>query len=215
MRNLLLTNFFLILFLTGCISVKPKEIRPSEEIPGREYFFPDFHGTTLYRATLKIKKHIITGLLLVKNMDSSSVSLHNTPVFRIIFTNEIGITFFDFELKKDSMRVISCFESLNKKSFLRILKTDFKALTNIEDFKPCTIFRQDSTNNLVLFGKTKNMKIWRTYAPSGDTLYGVSAKSNFIDPVSITLSQYSGGSPAKIILINPFIGLKLSLRKLK
>jgi hypothetical protein len=215
MRNLLLTSFFLIVLLIGCVSVKPKKIRPSGEFPGREQIFPDFQGTTLYRATLNIKKHRMTGLLLVKHIDSISPGYKSTPIFRIIFTNEVGITFFDFELKKDSMHLISCFESFNKKPFINILKTDFRALTSIEDFNPQKIFRQDSTNYLVVFGETKSMKIWKIYSPSADTLYNISAKSNFADPVFITLSQYSSGSPAKIVLTNPFVGLKLSLRKLK
>ncbi|MEI7727200.1 MAG: hypothetical protein WCK09_18970 [Bacteroidota bacterium] len=189
----------------------------------------------LFKATLDIKKHHLTGLLVIKRMDTiapppappqAGRGEHSPLAFpsggnsgcfgtyRIVFMNEIGMTFFDLELKADSLKVVSCFESLNKKALMNIFKTDFTILNWSCAVENKREYRQAETNRLVVKGDAGKYKTWQTYSPSGDTLYATTAKSNLADPVIITFAQYKDGFPVKITIENPFIGMKLVMRKL-
>jgi hypothetical protein len=186
----------------------------------------------MFKATLDIKKHHLTGLLIVKRMDSAvplvlpeGITSSPAPdrkargdsqkVYRVVFMNEIGMTFFDLEIKTDSFNVISSFESLNKKALMNIFETDFRILTWAGPLKTKNTYRRQDTQNLVISGKAGKYQTWQTFSPGGDTLYTFAAKSTIADPVIIQFENYSEGFPLKITLENPFIGMKLTLRKLK
>ena len=138
----------------------------------------------------------------------------NFKIYRIVFANEIGMTFFDLELKSDSFKVISCFESLNKKALMKILETDFRLYTGLDPVKKESFYRQSGTNKLVISARAGKYKIWQIYSPSGDTLHQTSAKSTIADPVNISYLKYGDGFPVKITIENPFIGMKWTLRLL-
>ncbi|MDP1620762.1 MAG: hypothetical protein Q8M08_00340 [Bacteroidales bacterium] len=181
----------------------------------------------LFKASLHLKKHHITGLLVIKRMETPPFSGNTPPptppqtgrgdcpaVYRIVFMNEVGMTFFDMEMKTDSFTVISCFESLNKQALVKILETDFRMLVGMDSLNTGKVFRQKGTNRMVVSGTAGKYKIWQTFSSSGDTLYTTAAKSTIADPVIIDYNNYAKGVPLKITISNPFIGMKLSLRKL-
>ena len=223
MKNLLLISILATL-MVGCVSIKPLHItrdkcyltRCSQSVT--RYSSPA--TSHIFKATLEIKKHRLTGLLVIKRMETSSPAPPQTgsgdscDVYRIVFMNEIGMKFFDLEMKADSFNVISCFESLNKKSLIKILETDFRMLTWPGSFISGKGYRQKKNNNLVVSATTMKYKTWQTYSPSADTLYSTSAKSTLFDPVIISFDRYTNGFPDRIVIKNPFIGMKLSLKKL-
>ena len=128
--------------------------------------------------------------------------------------NEVGMTFFDLEMKPGSFNVISCFASLNKPALMKIFETDFRMLITEDSLTNKKAYRQEGSGNVVVSGKTGKFKTWQTYSPAGDTLYTTAAKSTIADPVIIHFDKYKDGSPLKILIENPFIGMKLALRKL-
>ena len=225
MKSSWFLSFLLILPVAGCVSIKPLHINPDmsqvhQVSPGAHYVPPV--TSHLFKATLDIKKHHLTGLMLIKRMDSVAPTTLSQQekeikdeVYRIVFANEIGMTFFDLEMKYDSFRVVSCFESLNKKALIKILETDFRLLTGINPVQHEKFYRQTATNNQVFYAKTGRYKIWETFSPSGDTLYTTTGKSTIADPVIISYQNYQAGFPSRISLENPVIGLKMSLRLLK
>jgi len=219
----------LILLAAGCVSIKPKEVtRDASHLkmetnhPGDKFLLArentKMSRFTLFKAALDIKKHHLSGLLVIKRMDSTGgagISEQvDKPVYRIVFANEIGMTFFDLELRPDSFKVISCFESLNKKALMKIFETDFRLLTGANPVTSMDFYIQSPSNNRVVAGKAGKFKTWQTYSPSGDTLFKISGKSTIADPVFISYQGYRHGFPTRIILENPFIGMKLSLRLL-
>jgi hypothetical protein len=48
--------------------------------------------------------------------------------FRIVFTNELGMKFFDLEIGPKESIVHFCYPSLNRKSLLKLLANDFRLL---------------------------------------------------------------------------------------
>ena len=255
MKNSCFISILLMLLVAGCVSIKPKDVVRRMEDGGRgtgdggrgtgdggrgtgdvmrrasrvTKFTPPLNSY-LFKATLDVKKHHLTGLLVIKRMDTlpPAPPKGNTsppappqkglgeisPVYRVVFVNEVGMTFFDVEIAPDSFRVVSCFESLNKKALMKIIETDIRVLTREGTLKNESFYRQSGTNGLVVSGKSGKYKSWQTFSPSGDTLWVTAAKSTIADPVVITYDQYKDGFPLKISIENPFIGMKLVLRKL-
>jgi hypothetical protein len=229
----LLSVSILLLLAAGCVSLKPAGVKRKTEHDAIQaahltcYSPPD--SSYLFKATLDIKKHHLTGLLVIKQIESfpdSELPQGSSPVSpregngnisgtcRIVFVNEVGMTYFDLEMTAESFRVISSFDALNKKALINIFETDFRMLNYTGGLDNEKFFSQACTGNLVSSGKAGKYKSWRTYTPMGDTLLKTSAKSTIADPVMITYDKYINGFPSKIIIENPVIGLKLMLRKL-
>jgi hypothetical protein len=212
--------------MAGCVSIKPPHvIRDTSQVThhaSRVTKFTPPDASHLYKATVDIKKHHLTGLLVIKRMDTITPALSPSPkvkenfsgTYRIVFMNEVGMTFFDLEMQPDGFKVVSCFSSMNKKALINILETDFRMLIGSGPLQSGKIYRQSGTNNMVEAGHSGKYKTWQTYSPAGDTLFSTAAKSNIADPVFICFDQFRDGFPGKITFQNPVIGMKLSLRKL-
>jgi hypothetical protein len=139
----------------------------------------------------------------------------NTPVrYRIVFVNEVGMTFFDLETGISTFRVVSCLPSLDKKALHKILETDFRMLLFTAPSAPTAAYRQCMSNYLVTSNKSDPYDTWHTYTSGGDTLLSLAGKKTVADPCIIRFEKYINGFPSKISVENPFIGMKLLLRKL-
>jgi len=83
-------------------------------------FRPVFQSD-LYRTTVEVNGKEITGLLLIKTMPDSSI--------RIVFSNEFGIKFFDFEFSgRDQFKIYSIVPQMDKKPVITTLRKDFELL---------------------------------------------------------------------------------------
>lgn len=73
----------------------------------------------LYNTTVDVVGNHLSGLLLVKKMPDSSI--------RMVFTNEMGFTFFDFEFDTaGNFKVHSIIKKMDKRSVLKTLRNDFE-----------------------------------------------------------------------------------------
>jgi hypothetical protein len=83
-------------------------------------FKPDFHFTEYKTSVDVIGKHI-SGLLIIKEMTDSST--------RIVFTNEMGFTFFDFGfISNNGFVIYQIFPQMNKPAVVNTLRKDFELL---------------------------------------------------------------------------------------
>jgi hypothetical protein len=81
---------------------------------------PDF-TTSWYDAGIEVAGKYIGGLLLIKDMPDSSA--------RIVFTNEAGFKFFDFEFSENGQfRIHHIIRQLDKKPVIRLLRSDFELM---------------------------------------------------------------------------------------
>lgn len=161
----------------------------------------------LFKGSLDIREHHLTGLLFIKKTSDSS--------YRIVFNNEIGMKFFDLELFREDYKVHYCFPSLSRKSLLKILETDFRILLtgNLSDVQK---------NSLV--ERTTDTSIFKIISTSGKYLVTVdNLTSRIIEissirqmmrktRVSFTLSEDI--IPKKINIQNPLIKLSFKLTRL-
>jgi hypothetical protein len=70
------------------------------------------------------KKYSLSGLLLIKKMDDESS--------RVVFQNEMGMTFFDFEWDSlHQFKVLSIIDKMNHEALIKTLKKDFEVLLRL------------------------------------------------------------------------------------
>ncbi len=80
--------------------------------------------TSWYNASVDVMGRHLSGLLLVKNMPDSSQ--------RVVFTNEAGITFFDFGFSRQGdFKVYNVIAQLNKKPVIQTLRKDFELVLGV------------------------------------------------------------------------------------
>ncbi|MEI6682001.1 MAG: hypothetical protein WCO44_05210 [Bacteroidota bacterium] len=210
MRCSCFLSLLLAVLATACVPLKPPGLVRDKSLTTFRHpaplFFDSSGRSLLFKATMDIKKHHLTGLLLIKPM-----GLH---ACRVVFASEIGITYFDLGISADSSRVISCFGPLNKKILTTIFISDFRILAGVDTLTTCKLYHQETTQHLVYSGRAGKFKIWQTCSNKGDTLLSQSAKSTLLDPVIISCQHYHQGFPAIIHLDNPVIGMTLSLKRL-
>ncbi len=116
MRYLLLIN--LLFALPGCLPMHKQMATITTDASRIQKFKPGFHGA-LYKATVDVVGNHLSGLLLIKKMPDSST--------RMVFSNEMGLTFFDFEFAADgNFKVHSVIKKMHKKSVLKTLQHDFE-----------------------------------------------------------------------------------------
>jgi hypothetical protein len=109
---------FSVLVLSGCASEYKTLRRIGTEPACVPTFQPRGLSTSWYDAGVDVAGKHISGLLLVKNMPEGSI--------RLIFTNEAGVTFFDFEFSDNqSFKVHKVMRQLDRKPVLKVLSRDF------------------------------------------------------------------------------------------
>ena len=166
-------------------------------------------SSLLFKASIDIRTRYLSGLMLIKRLDSVP-----EPGYRVVFANEVGMTFFDLEVTSGSFRVMSAFPSLNKKALMKILATDIRALTLFGSLEKERYYRRIMTGDRVLSGKSGKYEVWEVWSPAGDELLSVFAGSNIADPVAVSFLNHSSRPPSSIMIENPVIGMKIGLRLL-
>src|SRR5688572_4771273 len=79
---------------------------------------PKQFNTSWYHASVDVVGKHVSGLLLIKNMPDSA--------YRIVFTNEAGVTFFDFGFSNDGdFKVHNVIKQLDKGPVIQTLRKDF------------------------------------------------------------------------------------------
>ena len=129
----LISNLFLLM---GCSSPYKSLQHINGDVYDVEKFRPVIK-TELYHAYVDVIGKHLSGLLLLKTMQDSSI--------RIVFSNEIGIKYFDFEFtSKGKFIVHFILEKMNHKAVLSTLRKDFQLiLMQNLDYKKAYILKDD------------------------------------------------------------------------
>jgi len=98
-----------------------------------QQFRPQF-SNTLYSTQVDILNHHLSGLLFFKQMPDSSL--------RVVFANEMGFKFFDFEFTKDSGFVKHyMMPRMDKKPVVKALQKDFELVLMRANFQQASVLR--------------------------------------------------------------------------
>jgi hypothetical protein len=115
---------FLIFLSWSCLNISCSQYRHMRRIPMDplciQKFKPVFDHV-VYKTSVDVVGKYISGLLIIKRMPDSSS--------RIVFTNEMGFTFFDFGFGADTgFRVYQIAPAMNKKPLIVTLRKDFELI---------------------------------------------------------------------------------------
>ncbi len=141
MHYLLLSSC--IILLPGCSPVYKKMQETNGNISELQKFKPAF-ATALYKTSVDVAGNHLSGLLLIKHLPDSTT--------RIVFSNEMGFTFFDFEFSPGGdFKVYSIIKQMNKKPVISTLRHDFELILmkNIEK-GPLSMRTQNGLNYYVI-----------------------------------------------------------------
>ncbi|MEJ7587145.1 MAG: hypothetical protein WKI04_06255 [Ferruginibacter sp.] len=118
MRCLLLSSCLFILW--GCSSAY-KHLQAASGDPGNLQKFKPMFTVATYRAIVDVMGNHLSGLLMIKRMPDSSL--------RMVFSNEIGFKFFDFEFSPGGgFKIFSIIKQMDKKAVIKTLRKDFELI---------------------------------------------------------------------------------------
>lgn len=165
----------LALLFLGCAHLSyPERTQVAGDATALRALQPQF-STTLYRTQIDVVGKHLSGLLFFKKQPDDS--------YRVVFTNEMGLNFFDFHFAEHKFEVLHCIEQLNKKPVINQLHKDigFMLMTDL-DFAQGKVFTQD------------NRKYYSFAGPKETTTYITDAQTK-------GLSRIENASPRKLKVV--------------
>ncbi|MBL7755650.1 MAG: hypothetical protein JNM44_14335 [Chitinophagaceae bacterium] len=106
-----------------------------------------------YRTTVDVLNKHLSGILIFKPLEDSS--------WRVVFINEMGVTFFDFSFYPDRYIVHSILESMDKKAVKRSLAKDLGMLLRLGIYTSASRQQPEWTTTAQQAGKTAILKLQR------------------------------------------------------
>ncbi len=205
MRYLLLNSFCAIL-IGGCTSTYNDLQAVQTHNPDCIHkFVPTFHSDW-YNASVDVVGKHLSGLLLFKTMADSSL--------RIVFTNEVGITFFDFEFgKQGEFNVRHIISQLDKRPVITLLRKDFEL-----------ILMRGASENLKTFSRKDEFFYARTGKKETDyfitdkdcaSLLRIEKASRRMKKVEVLLTGEQHKAPDSVYLKHFTFNMQIALKKLQ
>lgn len=117
MRFLLLISALAL--LNSCAPVAYKNLKSAKGTDHCIDKFKPIVKRALYQTSVDVVGNHLSGILLIKQMPDSST--------RIVFTNEVGFSFFDFEFAKNGVFTVhSIIPKMDRDAVKKTLKKDFE-----------------------------------------------------------------------------------------
>lgn len=200
-RYFLLSSW--LLFMAGCTPVYKNMLTANTSPAVLKKFKPQFR-VALYKTRVDIMGNHLSGLLLLKKMPDSAT--------RIVFSNEMGFKFFDFEFNSaGKFKVYSIIKQLDKKAVVITLQKDFELLLLQQPDEATVMVRKKDDLLYFIYPQKKGYYHYITDS-SFTTLLRMERASKTKIIVTATMQNYKNGMPDTIgITHNKFnfiIGLK-------
>lgn len=191
--------------LSSCTSVY-KGLQHTEADPGCiRQFRPQFHNT-LYSTQVDVLNHHLSGLLFFKQMPDSSL--------RVVFANEMGLKFFDFEFTKDSGFVKHyMMPGMDKKPVVRALQNDLELVLMRADLHQAVVLR-DSSYHYVAIPTPKGHNYYITDTACG-RLERMEKSSRRKPVVKAWMYSYREGVPDTIRIQHQNFKFNISLQRVQ
>ena len=202
MRFLLLSS--LSGLLLSCSSVY-KDLKPAQgNTLSIQKFKPQFK-VALYKTQVYVTSHYLSGLLLIKTMPGGSI--------RMVFSNEVGIKFFDFEFLPDGgFKVYAIIKQMDKKPVITTLRKDFE-LVLMRHMEQGNIL-QDDHHLYYKFPQVKGANYYIT-GKTGDTLVRMERSSKSKPVVEAIMRNYHNGIPDTIGIEHKNFKFTIGLKRIE
>jgi uncharacterized protein YihD (DUF1040 family) len=205
MRPLLLNSLLLLCVLTSCTSAY-KGLRQTVGDPACITQFRPRFDNALYSTQVDVLKHHLSGLLFIKQMPDSSQ--------RIVFANEVGFKFFDFEFTKDGAFIKHyMMDKMDKQAVVKTLKGDFELVLLRPDLQQATVMQDDRYRYVVVpTEKGSNYYITDTACTR---LERIEKSSKRKAVVKAWLTDYKDGVPDTILIRHQGFKFNISLQRVQ
>lgn len=206
MRYFLLSSLLgLALFTNGCRSVY-KGLKPvTGDVNCIRQFSPQFNAT-LYSTQVDILKHHLSGLLFFKQMPDSST--------RVVFANEMGFKFFDFEFdKQGNFTKHFLLAKMDKKAVVKTLKQDFALVLLHPDLHAAHV-AADNRYRYVVVPTEKGNNYYMTDTACTQ-LVRIEKSSKRKPAVTVWMQHYNNGIPDTILIRHEHFKFNISLQKVE
>ena len=193
--------------LPGCASDYKLLKQISSVSVCHDVFQADGLSTAWYKAGVDVMGRYVSGLLLVKEMPDGST--------RFVFTNEAGITYFDFSYDSTGRFIKNhVIRQMDKKPVITTLRKDFELWLGIPfRDKALTAWQQDDKIYNGVMQK-KNTAFYVTNE-SCTTLHWLERGSERRRTVMLTLAGTSLASPDSVTFQHSNFDMRIDLRKLE
>jgi hypothetical protein len=203
MRNLLLSS---LLLLTGCTSVYMNLQTTTGNVKDVQKFRPKF-SVALYRTQVDVIGNHLSGVLLIKEMPDSST--------RMVFSNEIGLKFFDFEfLPRVGFKVHSIIKQMNKKPVIKTLRKDFELVLMRSLNFSTAYLRGDESSLYYIFPQQKGFYTYVTDI-KGAKLVRMERSSKRKPVVQVIAKDYINGIPDTIGISHRNFNFTIGLKRIE
>ncbi len=201
----LLSSSCLIL-LVSCTTLY-KNLQPANgNASDLEKFRPQF-SVALYNTTVDVLDNHLSGLLLIKKMPDSSI--------RMVFSNEIGFKFFDFEFSAtDGFKVYSIIKKMNKKAVIKTLQKDFELILMNQLDAATVKIRKDENLKYYTFPQRKGYYHYITNL-AGDSLVRMERASNRKQVVEVVMNNYINHIPDTISVEHKNFHFTIGLKRIE
>ena len=203
MRCLILGSCMYIML--GCSSAY-KHLQTTAGDAGKLQKFKPVFSVALYKANVDVAGNHLSGLLMIKKMPDSSV--------RLVFSNEIGFKFFDFEFAPaGEFKVYSIIKQMNKKAVIKTLRKDF-ALVMMQGIESLNVLIRKN-EGLIYYTYLQpggyNHYITNT---TGDELVRMERSSKRKTVMQAIMKNYIGGMPDTIGITHKNFNFTIGLKRL-
>jgi len=204
MRYLPFISFFVILL--SCSSAYKK----MQKIPGDagcvQKFKPQFQGA-VYNTKVDVVGNHLSGLLVIKTMPDSSI--------RMVFSNQMGFKFFDFEFSRDSgFKVHYILKQMDKKAVITTLRKDFELVLMYHTPIADAYLLKNKTDFYYAFPQEKGINYYITDSACTE-LKGLERASKRKAVVQAIMLDYSNGLPDSIGITHKNFNFTIGLKLLK
>lgn len=192
---------FISLLSLGCASAY-RGLRPAAGDPACvQRFRPDL-GTAIYKTEVDVVGKHLSGLLVLKAMPDTST--------RVVFTSEMGLTFFDFSFGRDFI-VHRIVDQMNKKAVIKTLRKDFE-LVLFEHTGGGRVLTDD-TARFYAFPQEKGTNYYITDSACTQLLRAEKASRRQAIVVA-RLMDYRQGIPDSISIVHQKFHFTITLKRL-
>jgi hypothetical protein len=168
-------------------------------------FRPHFN-TVLYNTQVNVAGNHLSGLLLFKKIPDNSI--------RVVFSNELGVKFFDFEYKGSEFKVHYIMKKLNRKAVVGQLKKDIGFLLmhriNLPDAES---FR--SGDELFFGFDDKNEKTYYITDSTCHNLLRIENSSPRKTKIIVYLTPYRSGMADSVYINHQTFEFNISLKQIE
>ena len=203
---MILSSFLTVGILLSCSPSYKQMQTAAADINVLQKFKPNF-TIALYNTTVDVVGNHLSGLLLIKKMPDSST--------RMVFTNEMGLGFFDFEFKPDGeFKVYSIMKKLDKKSVIKTLQHDFELIMINNPNNSKAILKTNKGLNYFIFPQVKGFNYYITNQ-RGTELIRMERASNKKTIVEAIMKNYHNGIPDTIGISHKTFEFNIGLKRIE